>query len=210
MVSIVEALRTDTNLIQKIQRKLPHLFQIAELESSRAGRIRMEVGFLRERILVALFIYKFGEINVDTEIPITEPEVDVRVHGVPISIKTLTSSHFVGVKLVWTVDAENAKQFQTQYHPACDMLFVQIIWGHRGELFYIPHHAQEEVFNRVGRERYIKLPPLGKNPRGAEITSEALEALVRHKETLAIDINWRKELIQFNAYERWVQYWQNE
>jgi len=28
--------------------------------------------------------------NVDTEIAITEPEVDVRVHGDPLSIKTIT------------------------------------------------------------------------------------------------------------------------
>lgn len=210
MIKIVDALRADTNLIQKIQRKLPHLFQIAELESSRAGRIGMEVGSVRERILVALFIYKFGEENVDTEIPITEPEVDVRVLGVPISMKTLTSRRFAGVKLVWTVDAENALQFRERYCPTCDMLFVQISWGNRGEFYYIPLHVQEEVFGRLGRERYIKLPPLGKNPRGAEITSEALEALARHRETLTIDIHWRKEPIQFNAYERWVQYWQNE
>ena len=41
----------------------------------------MEVGSLRERIIVALLIYKFGGVNVVTEIPITEPEIDVRLFG---------------------------------------------------------------------------------------------------------------------------------
>ncbi|CAD7771606.1 Restriction endonuclease ThaI [Candidatus Methanoperedenaceae archaeon GB50] len=49
----------------------------------------MEVGSLRERIIISLLIYKFGEANVETEIPITEPEVDVKLFGEPVSIKQL-------------------------------------------------------------------------------------------------------------------------
>ncbi|RLC67524.1 MAG: type II restriction endonuclease subunit R, partial [Chloroflexi bacterium] len=48
----------DQKLVQKIKKKLPYLFQLAELESSRAGKIGMEVGSLREKIIVALLIYK--------------------------------------------------------------------------------------------------------------------------------------------------------
>jgi hypothetical protein len=33
----------------KIRKRLPYLFQLAELESSRAGKIGMEVGSLREK-----------------------------------------------------------------------------------------------------------------------------------------------------------------
>ncbi len=80
----------DKQLLEKIQKRLPYLFQLAELESSRAGKTGMEVGSIRERIIVALLIYKFGEANVETEIPITEPEVDVKLFGEPISIKTIT------------------------------------------------------------------------------------------------------------------------
>jgi hypothetical protein len=68
------------------------LFHIAELESSRAGKIGMEVGSLRERIIVALLIYKFGEKSVDTTLPITESEADVKLSGNKISIKTITDS----------------------------------------------------------------------------------------------------------------------
>ena len=39
----------------------------------------MEVGSLRERIIIALLIYKFGEANVETEIPIREPEDYVKL-----------------------------------------------------------------------------------------------------------------------------------
>ena len=67
--------------------RLPHLFYLAELDSSRAGKIGMEVGSLRERIIVALLINKFGEDNVVSNIPITESEVDVILHDKPISIK---------------------------------------------------------------------------------------------------------------------------
>jgi len=74
----------------KIQAKLPELFYLAELESSRAGKVGMEVGSARERILIAPLIYKFGQENVETNLPITEPEEDVKVFGNPISIKTIS------------------------------------------------------------------------------------------------------------------------
>lgn len=73
----------ERKLTEKIKRRLPYLFQLAELESSKAGKIGMEVGSLREKIIVALLIYKFGEENVEIEIPITEPQVDVRIFHDP-------------------------------------------------------------------------------------------------------------------------------
>lgn len=91
----------DAELVEKIRRRLPYLFlQLAELESSRAGKLGMEVGSARERVIIALLIYKFGEENVETQIPITEPEVDVKLFGEPISIKTITGKGFGGVKLI--------------------------------------------------------------------------------------------------------------
>ncbi|MCP4261935.1 MAG: hypothetical protein GY774_31200 [Planctomycetes bacterium] len=101
---------TDKTIINKINDKLPKLFYLAELESSRAGKVGMEVGSIREKILIALLIYKFGELNIETEIPITEPEIDVKVFNKPISIKTITGN-LSGVKLIWTVDAAKSKEF---------------------------------------------------------------------------------------------------
>lgn len=50
----------------------------------------MEVGSVREKILIALLIHNFGAKNVQTDLPIHEPEVDVVVKGGAISIKTIT------------------------------------------------------------------------------------------------------------------------
>jgi hypothetical protein len=200
----------DEELKARIQRKLPYLFNIAELESSRAGKIGMQVGSLRENVIIALLIYKFGEQNVETEIPITQPEVDVRLYGQPVSIKTITGKGFSGVKLIWTVDAQKAKQFRQNYYPRCDTLFVQVNWGGKGGLYYLPLEVQKKVFNAIGRAAYIKLPKPGTNPRGAEITKEALEAVVTDKESKAIEIYWQRTKIDYNPYQRWVDHWREE
>ena len=200
----------DKTLINKIKSRLPYFYQLAELESSRAGKIGMEVGSLREKIIVALLIYKFGESNVQTEIPIIEPEVDVELCGQPISIKTITGSGFGGVKLIWTVDAQKAREFRENYYPRCDILLVQIVWNGRGGFYYIPLEAQKSLFKTMGREQYIKLPIPGTNPRGVEITKEALSHLVRSKETKVIKIDWQRSEIDYHPYKRWVDYWKEE
>jgi len=200
----------DKELVNRIKNKLPYLFQLAELESSRAGKTGMEVGSLRERIIIALLIYKFGEANVETEIPITEPEVDVKLFGKPISIKTITGRGFRGVKLIWTVDAQKAKEFRENYYPKCDTILIQINWGGEGGFYYIPVEAQKDVFDRIGRERYIKLPKPGTNPRGVEITREALKTLIKHGLTKVIKINWVKTRVDYNPYRRWVDYWRED
>ena len=143
----------DAELVEKIKRRLPDLFQLVELESSRAGKTGMEVGSARERIIVALLIYKFGEANVKTEIPITEPEVDVKLFGEPISTKTITGKSFGGVKLIWTVDAQKAKEFRESYRPHCDIVLVQINWGGTGGFYSIPLAVQQRVFAEMGREK---------------------------------------------------------
>ena len=200
----------DEELVGKIKRRLPYLLQLAELESSRAGKTGMEVGSLREKIIVALLIYKFGEANVETEIPITEPEVDVKLFGDPISIKTITGKGLAGVKLIWTVNAQKAKEFCENYHPQCDMLLVQINWNDTGGFYYIPLNVQKRVFDRLGRNNYIRLPRSGTNPRGVEVTKEALSNLVGDNESRSILINWQRTKIEFNPYKRWVDLWRKD
>ena len=195
----------DAEIVNRIKNKLPYLFQLAELESSRAGKIGMEVGSLRERILIALLIYAFGEENVETDIPITEREIDVKLFGRPISIKTITGSR--QVKIIWTVDSQKAREFRETYTPKCDLLIAKIKWGGEGGLYYIPLETQQRIFNELGRERYIKLPKPGTNPRGVEFSKEALSRLLTAPETRVIPIEWRKTKIDFNPYKRWVDYW---
>lgn len=200
----------DEALTSKIKKRLPYFYQLAELESSRAGKIGMEVGSLREKIIVALLIYKFGEVNVQTDIPITEPEVDVSLFGQSVSIKTITGRGFGGVKLIWTVDAQKAREFRENYYPRCDILLVQIVWSAKGGFYYVPLEAQERLFNEMGRKKYIKLPIPGTNPRGVEITKEALSQLVWDKETRVIDIFWQRSEIDYHPYKRWVDFWREE
>lgn len=207
MSSRLEEIFEDGKLVEKIRKRLPHLFHLAELESSRAGKIGMEVGSLRERIIVALLIYKFGEANVETEIPITEPEVDMQLFGQPVSVKTITGKGFGGVKLVWTVDAQKAKEFREDYYPHCDILLTQINWNDIGGFYCIPLEAQKRVFDRIGREQYIKLPKPGTNPRGVELTKEALSTLVEDKHAKVIEIHWQRTEVDYDPYRRWVDYW---
>lgn len=171
----------------------------------------MQVGSLRENIVCALLIHRFGEENVNTNIPITKPETDVELFNQPVSIKTKKNIGLGGVKLIWTVDAQNAKEFQRDYYPECDLLFVHIIWDNVGGLYYIPVEVQREILQEIGRANYIKLPKEGTNPRGVEITKEALASLINNAETKKIQILWKKRAnIKYTPYERWVEYWREE
>lgn len=208
IVSRLVEIFEDEELRDRIKRKLPYLFQLAEVEASRAGKVGMEVGSIRERILVALLIYKFGEDNVETEIPITEPEVDAKLFGQPISVKTITGSG--GIKMVWTVDAQKAREFVRSYRPKCDIMLAHIRWNRMGGLYYIPLEVQEEVFRVMGRSGYFKLPKPGTNPRGVEISKRSLSALMSSNKTRSIPIYWSRSKVEYNPYKRWVEYWSKE
>ena len=195
--------------IKKIQEKLPELFQLAREESSKDNKVGMQVGSLRENIVIALLIYVFGESSVSTDMSITKKEVDVSVCNSPVSIKTKSTKGYSGVKLIWTVDWEKVKEFKDNYCPRIDMIFVHIIWGERGAFYYIPKEAQGDVFNNIGRDKYIKIPRQGTNPRGVEISAEALSRLVDHKYTQKIDIFWEKNTgLKFDPYKRWIHKWE--
>ena len=200
----------DRELVKRIKIKLPQLFQLAELESSRAGRVGMEVGSVREKIIVALLIYKFGEENVTTEIPITEAEVDVMLFNNPISIKTISGKTPNGIKLIWTVDAQKSIVFSQNYIPSCDMIIVQINWDNGGGFYYIPKEVQIETLNDFGRENYIQLPKPGTNPRGVKMTRKAMLQLISNTKTLQIPINWKKEMINFKPFKRWIELWKQD
>ncbi len=206
MADYLKTLFSDSDIVDRIKRKLPPLFQLAEMDSSRAGKIGMEIGSVRERIIIALLMYKFGEENVKVDIPITEPETDVILFEKPISIKTI-SGNLGGVKLIWTVDARKALEFSENYYPSRDMLLAQIKWGGVGHFYYFPVASQVRVFDKIKRTNYIKLPKQGTNPRGVEITKKALELLVRDEEISKIEINWERGAPNHSVYERWIKLW---
>ena len=93
MIDYLKQLFSDENIIQRVKEKMPDLFQLAETDSSRAGKLGMEIGSVREKIIIALLIYKFGEENVKTDISITKSEVDValfnnRSEGKSVQLRT--------------------------------------------------------------------------------------------------------------------------
>lgn len=206
----IEQLFNDRFIVNKIQSKLPKLFQLAEVESMRGGKIGMEVGTIRERIIIALLIYHYGRDNVKSEISTTKSEVDVELFKTPISIKTKSGKGLSGVKLIWTVDADKSNEFLESYTPSCELIFTHIIWNGLGCLYFIPQEVQLSVLNAIGRADYIKIPKVGTNPRGVEITSEALGKLTQHKGTYTLPIQWIKEKIDYDIYERWEKLWEQD
>lgn len=209
MSNHLTALFIDQALVRKIQRKLPLLFYIAQIESSRAGRAGMEVGSKREQILVALLVYKFGQHNVSTHIPITAPEVDVLVQGEPVSIKTVTGSG--GVKVVWIVDWASVDRFVKDYSPRADILLAQIQWDGEGGLFFIPKSVQQLIFRTLGKENYLRVPKRGTNPRGIEISRKEFKAILQDQSVRKIPVQWRKPVERIpEPYERWLDYWKED
>ena len=210
-MSKIDKLFQDLHIAEKIQEKLPILFQLAEIDNQRGRKLAMEIGSARERIIIALLIYQFGEENVITNILITKNETDVTVFKKSISIKTVTNKKIVGVKLIWTVDAQKALEFINTYKAECDMLFVHINWNGDGGMYLIPKEVQAEILNQYGKEFYFKLPRQGTNPRGVEVTNKAINKLTKHNKTKMIKINWfRSNNENYTQYDRWVDLWKDE
>ncbi len=202
---------------EKIKRVLPMLFNMAELENKRGNKISMEVGSTRERIIIGLLCFVFGEEAMKFP-KTTSHEVDIFVKNIAISIKTKTMlakkpslSDFSGVKLIWTVDWEKVKNFETNYRPSCNMLFINIKWGGMGGFHYIPVETQLKIKNSLG-PAYMKLPKHGTNPRGIEISKEALSLLLENEDTLSLKINWQRDktlLKEPALYKRWIELWES-
>jgi hypothetical protein len=190
-----------------VRERLPKLFHMAEIESSRDGKVGMEVGSLRETILIALLVSYFGENNVIYNIPIVSSELDVRLFGAPVSIKTKTGNGFGGIKAVWTVDPIKVRTFIEHYQPECDILLAQLVWGGTGWLYYLPLEAQKDSLDRVGVSAYLRAPKPGTNPMGVEFQSSAMELVVWHQMSKRIPIIWRRPSNIYDKYDRWIKFW---
>ena len=213
MTSVYNKLFDDNIIIARVKNKLPRLFQLAELESSRNGKIGMEIGSVRERILIALLMFKFGIDIVDPNIPITKSEIDVIVENTPLSIKTVTtkSEKWTPIKLIWTVDLHKATEFKERYKPSYDMLVAKIRWDNFGKLLLFSKESQQNTMHQLGVDRYIKLPKENTNSRGVELTSEALSFLEHCKDTRSIDIYFKKEQLDYRQiYTKWLDAWYEE
>ena len=191
----------------KIKKNLPVLFNLVELENRRGQKLGMEVGTARERVLIALFMYIFENDAVEFP-PSTSHEVDVYVKKVPISIKTKTGTGSAGIKLKWTTDWIKVKEFVANYKPSSNLLVVQIKWGAKGKFCWISLELQQEIFALLGREKYLKEPKQGSNPRGVEISGEAFKLLL--SKATCLEIDWQRDLTMIKEkalYQRWIELW---
>ena len=194
---------------EKIQKVLPTLFNMVELENRRGNRLGMEVGTARERVLIALLMYVYGYKSVEFP-PSNSPELDVLVNNQPLSIKTKSSRGLTGVKVVWTVDWNKIDDFLRTYVPASHLLYINIIWGKTGSFFLIPEHVQRAVLERLTIIDYTKVPPRGTNPRGVELSKTAMHLLQTHQDTQSLTIDWKRDkslLVERALYDRWIGLW---
>jgi hypothetical protein len=166
-------------------------------------------------------IYKFGYENVKPN-PITTEDFDLKLYGKPVSIKTIKKSlpkrigkfSGSGIKLIWTVDWEKVENFYRNYEPKSEMLPVEVSWGKEGGFYYIPLEVQREIFEEIGRDRYVYRHKKGTNPRGVEISNEGIKRLIEHRQAKKIDIFWEKPEIGadiiYKPYQRRVEIWAEE
>ncbi|GAA7185804.1 hypothetical protein HpCS39_14900 [Helicobacter pylori] len=204
----MQTLFNDERMILKIQEKLPYLFQLVESENSRDGKLGMEIDSARERVIIALMLYYFGKENVQTDLTITQKEIDAIVLNKPYSIKTAQTLN--GIKLIWTTDALKIQEFIENYKPNTDILFVHVCWGKEGGFYYIPSAIQQGVLTTKSKEFYFKLPKSGTNSRGAEISKLALLECIAHKDTLRIPIFWeRTNNLKHSPYDKYLELWQS-
>ena len=201
----------DSKIIKKIKKKLPYLFTVAEAEASRGGKLGMEIGSVRERVLISLLRVYFGKENISDKISITKKEVDAQVYQQKISIKTKTGISLNGIKATWTVDQDQADIFVKSFRPSMGILFVQIVWNEeKGGFFFIPKNVQDEIFDNLGRDNYFKIPKRKTNPRGVEYTKTAIENMLNHKNTRKIKIKWTRSDTKIDIYKKWDEYWKSD
>ncbi len=221
MIDQLKQMFEDEKMVERIKSKLPYMFFIAEVEMSKSGKVGMEVGTLREQIIIALLIYRFGYENVKLN-PITSADFDLELYGKPVSIKTIKRGlpkriekfSGSGIKLIWTVDWKKVEEFYKNYEPKSELLLVDIVWDKNGGFYYIPLEAQKEIFEEIGKYRYVYRHRKGTNPRGVEISNEGIKKLVGNNKTKRIDIFWERpgvsEEIIYKPYQRWIELWAEE
>ncbi|WP_304040415.1 ThaI family type II restriction endonuclease [Ignavibacterium album] len=62
----------------------------------------------------------------------------------------------------------------------------------------------------MGSDKYFKVYKSGTNPRGVEFSEEAMTLMIHDKSTRSIIIEWRREDINYNPFDRWVELWAQE
>ena len=206
MNKCVVELFSDTERIKKFLNGLPLAFELAQLEFPKGNPA---VGLFREHVIVGFFKYELGGDKVKATQSGTQRGFDVQICGKPLSIKTITGSG--QIKVLWTVDPlQIGKEIASGYKPAYDILLVMIYWGREREsVFYIPLEAQRKVYDALGGKDYLHAA-VGQNHRGVSLSKLAKNKLISDEGTCKHRINWEKQKISHNPYERWESFWKRQ
>ena len=192
----------DDSFVSIIKNNLPKLFREAELETMRGGKIGMEVGGLRERILISCLIKRFGK-DINTNFGTTDNSKDVKVFEDVLSIKTFSNDAYGGLKVFWASDNQIVDRVIANYKPQNNLLIAQIKWGKEGGgLYYVPLSVQNEYFEKHGVSKYLKRNT--GNNRGISIDKEILISMLNNPNTKRIDIEWNHNEDTIDVYERWI------
>ena len=185
---------------ESLTERIPRQFSEIEPLYQRGGKTNPAVGVARQKIIIELLRRVYGDDLRDSS---GMSQAIVTVLGRPLSMKTKQGGGFSGVKLNWDADSKTARDSVSHYHPRSDLLYINISWGGRGGLFLIPTEVQEEVFHQLGKERrYLKLPKPGRNSRGPEFSTEAMERLQQHSRTWRLDLFWPHRTTSFGTVAR--------
>ena len=195
---LAEMLQTPA-VVHKIRTKLPPAFETVAQQA--AGP---EVGVLREQVIIGMLLAFLGEENVNPATRAVNPDVDCYVDGQPLSIKTVTGLN-TSIRLKWTANAYNARQFIDTYEPRSDLLIVRIEWDGAGHVKYVPVEVQSDVHKCLGNE-YLDYRAQT-NTRGVNLSREAATRIDRDIRVITVDIDWPRAGGAFDPYTKWVTYW---
>jgi hypothetical protein len=178
-----------------VEEQLPSLIERANTEAAKYGKTGMEKGSVRKRYLIDFLIEYFGEDRVKTTFSGDVLGVDLKINSLPVKIKTITGKG--AVKITWTTDKDKLDDFISDYTPVCGILLVRINWemdekNRPSGLFWIPIEVQNKICKKLDMEKYLKLPKRGTNSRGVPFSKQALDLLLKDKDTKHIEINWRR------------------
>ena len=189
--------------MERLSSGLPQAFAIASIE---AGPRNPAVGILREQILVAFFINELGLQNIGIPTSGVNRGYDVLVGGKELSIKTILGNG--GIKVLWTSDTSSVLHEVRNYMPEADIFLSRISWNKTVDsLFYIPLSVQREVMEEMGGSKEYLHVAVSTNHRGINLSSGARNRLLSHAQTLKYPVNWIKQEIDHNPYERWQSFW---
>lgn len=160
----------------------------------------MEVGKDRETALIILLDVALGATSdycpiCDEDIDPMEKEIDVRIFGVDVSIKTrkMTNKNpnlLQSFKVTWSSDRMECDTYIRNFEPHYDIMYLPIPWGYENNLYYFTQVAQRDVIKHLGRDQYFKIGA-GKDPKGVAISDQAVRLLSNHETTLRLPIKWK-------------------